>query len=143
MSACASSFPSREPAGTSGNAMPITWTLDPDFESVAVCATGAISRADVEAYLAEIDAAGAVGYRKLIDARTATVDMSHEDMMAVGVRMRGFHGGPVGALAIVLSREGADAVARILGIMAAADRPMRLFTRLRAAERWLEGLEQT
>ena len=120
--------------------MPITWTLDPDFESAVVCAAGAISRADVEAYLAAIDAAGAVGYRKLIDARTATVDMGHEDMMAVGVRMRGFHGGPVGALAIVLSREGADAVARILGIMAAADRPMRLFTSMRAAERWLEGL---
>ena len=120
--------------------MPITWTLDSDFESAAVCAAGAISRADVEAYLAAIDAAGAVGYRKLIDARSAIVDMSHEDMMAVGVRMRGFHGGPVGALAIVLSREGADAVARILGIMAAADRPMRLFTSMRAAERWLEGL---
>ena len=120
--------------------MPISWTVDPDFESVAVLVEGPVSRADVEAYLAAIDAAGAVGYRKLIDARTATVDMSHEDMMAVGVRLRGYHDGPVGALAFVLSREGADAVARILGILAAADRPMRLFTSLRAAERWLEGM---
>ena len=120
--------------------MPITWAVDPDFESVAVRAEGAITRADVEAYLAAIDAAGAVGYRKLIDARTATVGMGHEDMMAVGVRLRGFHDGPVGALAIVLSRDAADAVARILGILAAADRPMRLFTGMRAAERWLEGM---
>ena len=28
-------------------------------------------------------------------------------------------------------------------IMATADRPMRLFTRLRAAERWLEGVAET
>ena len=141
-SAFASSFPSRERAGTSGSAMPITWTLDPDFESVAVVAEGAITRADIEAYLAAIDAAGALGYRKLIDARGVTMGMSHEDMMSVAVLLRRFHAGPVGALAIVLSRDGADAVARILGIMAAADRPMRLFTSLRAAERWLEGTDK-
>ncbi|MCA0300878.1 MAG: hypothetical protein LCH95_00590 [Proteobacteria bacterium] len=120
--------------------MPITWTVDPDFESVAVLAEGAVTRADVEAYLEAIDAAGAVAWRKLIDGRGATLQMTHDDMMAVGVRLRGYHDGPVGPLAIVLSRDGADAVARILGIMAAADRPMRLFTSVRAAERWLEGM---
>jgi hypothetical protein len=41
-------------------------------------------------------------------------------------------------LAIVVARESVDQVARILGIMATAKRPMRLFTSLRAAERWLE-----
>jgi hypothetical protein len=120
--------------------MPISFTVDSDFESVAVLAEGEVTRADVEAYLRAVSDAGAVGYRKLIDARTATMGMSHDDMMAVGVQLRSYHAGPVGALAIVLSREGADAVARILGIMAAADRPMRLFTSLRAAERWLEGM---
>ena len=120
--------------------MPISWTVDPDFQSVSVLAEGAVTRADVEAYLHAIDAAGAVGYRKLIDARTATVGMLQDDLMAVAVQLRGYHDGRVGALAIVLSREGADAVARILGVMAAADRPMRLFKSVRAAERWLEGM---
>lgn len=120
--------------------MAISWTIDPDFESVAVLAEGAVTRPDVEAYLRAMEAAGALGYRKLIDARGASVGMTDADMMAVGVKLRGYHAGPVGALAIVLSRDAADAVARILGIMAAADRPMRLFTSLRAAERWLEGM---
>jgi hypothetical protein len=31
-------------------------------------------------------------------------------------------------------------VARILGILATADRPMRLFTSLPSARRWIEGL---
>lgn len=120
--------------------MAISWTIDPDFESVAVLAEGAVTRPDVEAYLQAMEAAGALGYRKLIDARGASVGMTDADMMAVGVRLRSYHGGAVGALAIVLSRDAVDAVARILGILAAADRPMRLFTSLRAAERWLEGM---
>ena len=93
MSACASSFPSRERAGISGSGMPISWTMDPDIRVASVVATGEVTRGDVEAYVEGIVTA--------------------------------------------------DTVARILGIMATANRPMRLFTRLHAAERWLEGVAET
>ena len=120
--------------------MSLQWTLDPDFELVTVTADGPVTRGDIEAYLEAVDRGNAVTWRKLIDGRRGTLDMSHDDLMAVGVRLRAYHENVVGPLAIVLARDSADEVARILGIMATADRPMRLFTGVRAAERWLEGM---
>ena len=118
--------------------MPLTWTIDPDFERVTIVAQGDVTRAEIEAYLEAVEKAGAVTWPKLIDGRTGSLAMAQEDLMAVGVRLRGYHDSEVGALAIVLARDSVEQVARILGIMATAKRPMRLFTSLRAAERWLE-----
>jgi hypothetical protein len=56
--------------------------------------------------------------------------------------MRAFHAtGPMGPLAVVVPAEKFDIVASVLGMLAAADRPMRLFTKIRPAKRWLEALK--
>ena len=47
---------------------------------------------------------------------------------------------PVGPLAIVLSDDKAAAAARVLGILASADRPIKLFTSLPPARRWIDSL---
>jgi hypothetical protein len=58
--------------------------------------------------------------------------------MAIGARIRaGHHGGPVGALAVALTREKAELVSRVLGIMASAKRPMRVFDSVEDARRWI------
>jgi hypothetical protein len=46
----------------------------------------------------------------------------------------------VGPLAVVVPEDKFDLIARVLGALAAADRPMRLFTDLRPARRWIDSL---
>lgn len=120
--------------------MPIRWFIDSKQQLVTVTAQGAITRSDAEAYLDAVEHAGAVSYRKLLDGRTGAIAMGHDDVMAICVRIRNFHGRPVGALAVVLSDDRSEAVARILGIPAAANRPIRLFVSLLPAQRWIDGL---
>ncbi len=58
--------------------------------------------------------------------------------MAIGVRIRAGHEtGPAGALAVALSEENAQLMSRVLGIMASANRPMRIFDNAEDARRWI------
>jgi len=120
--------------------MPLHWTIDSKGELVTVVADGDVTRADADAYLDAMEGAGAIGYRKLFDGMAGTIAMDTEDLLAVGVRVRSFHRGPVGALALVLPEDRLEPVARILGILASADRPLRLFKNLPSAQRWIESL---
>jgi hypothetical protein len=120
--------------------MPIYWTIDSKQQLVVVTAEGDVSRADADDYLDAIEGGGALAYRKLYDASAGNVVMNHDEMMAVAVRLRSYHQRPVGPLAIVLSDDKAEAAARVLGILASADRPIRLFTSLVPARRWIDSL---
>ena len=120
--------------------MPIYWTIDSKQQLVVVTAEGDVSRADADDYLDAIEGGGALAYRKLYDARAGNVVMNHDEMMEIAVRLRSYHHRPVGPLAIVLSDDKAEAAARVLGILASADRPIRLFTSLAPARRWIDGL---
>jgi hypothetical protein len=120
--------------------MPIYWTIDSRRQFVVVTAEGDVTRADAEEYLDAIEGGGAVAYRKLYDGRAGNVMMNDDEMMAVAVRFRSYHHLPVGALAIVLPHDKAEPVARMLGILAAADRPLKLFTSLGPAQRWIDRL---
>lgn len=120
--------------------MPINWTIDRKQQLVTVTTEGSVTRADADGYLDAIERAGAVAYPKLIDGRVGAIAMEHDDVMAICVRIRNAHGDPVGALAVVLPDDGSEAVARILGILATADRPIRIFTTMPPAQRWIESL---
>jgi len=120
--------------------MPIYWTIDSRQQLVVVTADGDVTRADADTYLDAVEGGGALAYRKLYDGRTSKVAMEREDMMALAARMRSFHDQPVGALAIVLADDIAEPAMRILGVLASADRPIKLFTSLVLAQRWIDGL---
>lgn len=120
--------------------MPIFWTIDSRRELVVVTAEGDVTRADAEGYLEIVERSGALAYRKLYDGRAGNVAMDHDEMMAIAARFRSYHHRPVGALAIVLLHDQAEQVARMLGILAAADRPLKLFTSVAPAQRWIDSL---
>ena len=120
--------------------MPIYWTIDSKQQLVVVTAEGDVSRADADDYLDAIEGGGALAYRKLYDARAGNVVMNHDEMMEIAVRVRSYHHRPVGPLAIVLSDDKAEAAARVLGILATADRPLKLFISLAPARRWIDSL---
>jgi hypothetical protein len=120
--------------------MPLYWTIDSRQKLVTVTCEGDVTRADLVDYLQAVEGAGALTYCKLFDGTALQTSMTALDMLEIGARFRSHHARPIGPLAIVLPPDKADLFARVLGILAAADRPMRLFTRLGPARRWIETL---
>lgn len=120
--------------------MPIYWTIDSRQEFVVATAEGDITRMDAEEYLDVVDGSGALAYRKLYDGRAGKLVMNHEELMAIAARFRSYHHRPVGPLAIVLLHDQAEPVVRLLGVLASADRPLKLFTSPAPARRWIESL---
>jgi len=126
------------------------WFIDSRKQLIVVTAEGPVTRIDIDDLLDAVTGAKALGYRKLVDATAGKFAMSAIDLMAVGVRVRSLHAGSVGAVALVLpgrlprDDEPEDApslVARLLGILASAKRPFRLFKSMASAKHWLESLE--
>lgn len=129
--------------------MGLHWFIDSRKRLIVITAEGPVTRADIDELLDAVTGAGALGYCKLVDARAGKVALSALDILAIGARVRSLHAGSVGAAAIVLpgrmprDDEPEDAptlVARLIGILASAKRPVRLFKSVVAARRWLETL---
>lgn len=118
--------------------MPLYWTIDSRRKFVSVTCEGDVTRADLVDYLNVMEGAGALTYCKLFDGTAFQTSMTALDMLEIGARFRSYHARPIGPLAMVLPPDKADLFARVLGILAAADRPMRVFTRLAPARRWIE-----
>lgn len=122
--------------------MPLHWIVDSRERLVIAIAEGDVTRAEIEDYFTAMNGAGALGYRKLFDCSRGETAMTADDMLAIGVRIRARQAtvGTLGPLAIVVPPAKAELVSRVLGILAAADRPMRVFSQSEPARRWIEGL---
>jgi hypothetical protein len=119
--------------------MPLHWTIDSQLKLFAARADGDITFADLNRMLDAMAGAQAHGYRKLFDGSQGDTQMSPGEFLSLGVRMRSIHAtGPMGPLAVVLPANKYYLVARVLGILAAAKRPMRMFTDPDKARQWLE-----
>ena len=122
--------------------MPLYWTIDSRERLVTAVAEGGVRRDEMESYLDAVAGAGAGTYRKLFDGNRGEPLMEADDIMALAVKMRGMQQlGLSGPLAIVMPREKYDTFARMLGILAVPDRPMRFFTDAAAARAWLDEPE--
>ena len=116
------------------------WHIDSRVRLVTVTAAGIITAADFAELVEAVVGAGAIGYAKLFDG-AEDLKISREDLLLIGASLRSLHSHPggIGALAVVLPPRKHQAAARLLGILATASRPMRLFTSRPPAERWLAG----
>jgi len=118
--------------------MPVHWTIDSKHRLMTVVAEGDVTRPEFEAYLDMIDNAELYAYRKLFDGGAADTSMGAENILAVGVRMRSAHQSrAVGPLAVVVPEDKIAMVSRVLGMLAAADRPMRVFHETGPARDWI------
>lgn len=118
--------------------MPLNWTIDSKAKLITALAEGDVTRAEFEAYLDMIDQAGLHTYRKLFDGVHADPSMGAEHILAMGVRMRTSHQiHPVGPLAVVVAEDKVAMVSRVLGMLAAASRPMRVFHEVGPARAWI------
>ena len=119
--------------------MPFHWTIDPAQRFMFLRSSGDVSRAEVEELIDAIVDGGALAYDKLFDGSAARTSMTAEEMLDLGMRFRAIHSGAtVGALAIVMPADRGDRMERMMGMIAAADRPMRVFIDLDKARAWLE-----
>lgn len=120
--------------------MPLHWTIDSKIKLFAATADGHVSLDDVNRMLDAMAGANAHGYRKLFDGSLGDTQMGPADLLSLGVRMRSIHAtGTMGPLAIVVPDDKYYLVARVLGMLAAARRPMRVFKDPARARQWLDS----
>jgi hypothetical protein len=120
--------------------MPIHLTVDHEARLMTAVAEGDISKQEFEEFLDTTVQENTGGYRKLFDGRFASTHMSAEDVFSFGIRMKARHGiERTGPLAVVMTGKYYDLVARVLGMLATAERPMCIFEELESAQKWLES----
>lgn len=121
--------------------MPVQWTIEPDRDLVTVVAEGEVTYGELVAMVDALRDDGAHGYRKLYSGGRSVMRMTEEEVLMLGLRMRAEHArGPMGPMAAILPEENPEILARLLGMVALADRPFRLFTKPGPALKWLLAL---
>jgi len=119
--------------------MPLYWTIDSKNRLFTGVGEGEVTFHDAISLLKALAGAKALSYRKLFDGSAVQSTMTGEELLAVCVKIRAYHEeGPVGALALVGTAEQTERFARLLGALAAADRPIKVFDSLRRARAWLD-----
>jgi hypothetical protein len=120
--------------------MPLHWTIDSRRGLFVATAVGIVDKADADRMIDVLVASNILGYRKLFDGTEGDTKMGAVDILALGVRMRELHAaGPMGPLAVVVPEDKYVLLSRVLGMLAAAKRPMRIFNDRRKALQWLES----
>jgi hypothetical protein len=120
--------------------MPVQWTVSQPARLVIAVAKGELRRTDIETYLDGVVTANALAYRKIFDMTQATPNLSEDDMMALGARIRAYIAlGQIGPLAIVAVTDRSYGQARMFAALAEADRPLKIFRELHLARQWLDA----
>ena len=120
--------------------MPIQWTISHSAKLVVAVCKGALTRQDIEGYLDAVVVADTLAYRKIFDMTQSTVDLSDDDMMALGARIRAYATmGTMGPLAIVASTPESYERAHLFAALAEAKRPLKIFRELHLARKWLDA----
>lgn len=119
--------------------MALHWIIDTKRRLIVATAEGAFTAQEVRAYLATIAGANVLDYRQLLDFSQGVASFSAVETMELGalIRMQQVRSQP-GPLAVVLPDQPAEPATRLLGIMAMAQRPMRLFNKRELAAKWLD-----
>ena len=121
--------------------MPLYWTIDSKARLFTGIAEGNVSLNDAIDLLEAMAGAKAMSYRKLFDGRAATPSMTADELLSLCARIRSYHDqGMMGALALVATGEQTVVFARLLGALASAERPIKVFANPRQARNWIDDL---
>lgn len=124
-----------------GGDVALHWNIKSDERLFEVWCDGLVEASEVHKMLEVLNGSGALGYRKLFDGTLGEMSMGPMDALNIGVRIRSLHleGGAIGPLAVVAPADRYPMCARVLGILASARRPMRLFADVQKARAWLNS----
>ena len=124
--------------------MPVQWTVSHPTRLVIAVARGDLRLQEIETYLDEVVTAGVLAYRKIFDMTQATPNLSDDDLLFLGARIRAYVSlGKIGPLAIVATTDKSYQQARMFATLAEAQRPIRIFRELHLARQWLDGLDDS
>lgn len=119
--------------------MPLKWEISHVDQLVTITADGFLPLEEVEEYYDAMVVAGALSYARLFDA--SGLDDKHgsdEDFMRFGARMSAYKDVlQFGPIAFVATTPGVHALIQRCLNLAPADRPVKLFTTIEKARRWL------
>ena len=108
--------------------MPLVWKVDPANSLVVAMADGDVTRAEMDGLLDAIADSRTLLYRKVFDVHRGDTAMTADDVLPLAVRMRAMHQlGPMGPLALILPAGKEKLLERALGMLAAAERPLKIF----------------
>ena len=97
--------------------MPIRFRYDYQLEVLFTTAEGRLSFTEIQSHLDEESAAKALGYRELVDATTASTDLTSEQTKGLARRLETMiRSGPFGPTAIVTTNDVTFGLARMLSI---------------------------
>src|SRR5215813_12007569 len=120
--------------------MPIQWTISHPHRLVIAVCRDAVSRIDIEGYLDNVVVTDTLPYRKIFDMTNAVMELSDDDVMALGARIRAYAGmANMGPLALVASSPESYERARLFAVLADARRPLKIFKELHDARQWLDA----
>lgn len=121
--------------------MAVHWTIKSEDRLFEVVCDGLVEDSDIHRMLDVLVGSEALGYRKLFDGSRADTSLGPQEILDIGVRLRSLHadGAALGALAVVIPDSKYALLARVLGILATARRPMRIFNDPRKARTWLNS----
>lgn len=119
--------------------MALHWHIELREKLFVVVAYGNVEMEEAERMLDAVVCSGAMSYRKLFDGTLGETRMTPYELLTLGVRIRALHAGdtPLGPVAVVLPHDKRPPLMRLLGIMAAARRPLRIFDDRVSAHEWL------
>ncbi len=118
--------------------MPLTWDIDTERRVMTMVTEGDVTFAEVNACLDAHAIGDTLTYRKLYDGSRGSTSMTQEELLTIGWRIRNYHQtAKVGPLAVVFAPDKLELMSRVMGMLAAADRPMRVFVDREKARQWL------
>ena len=120
--------------------MPVHWTINSEAKIFEATCTGIVEADEIHRMLDVLVSSNVLGYRKLFDGSQADTRMGALDILSIGVRMRSLHGDGtrLGPLAVVIPPDKYPLLSRVLGIVASPRRPMRIFSEVGRARKWLD-----
>src|SRR5262245_64989753 len=99
--------------------MPIQWTISHPHRLVVAVCRDAVSRTDIEGYLDNVVVTDTLPYRKIFDMTHGSMELSDDDVMALGARIRAYAGlANMGPLALVASTPEGLERAHLFGALA-------------------------
>jgi len=121
--------------------MPLRWTVDHGARPILAEAAGALSRRELDEYMAAVAAEGAVGYRVLFDAQAASVDLRVDYLLGFSQVVKDRKRADVsdGRIAIVVGSDAEDDQGAFFVDHTRGERPCRLFRTIEDARAWLDA----
>lgn len=120
--------------------MPVHWTINSEAKIFEAICIGIVESDEIHRMLDVLVGSNALGYRKLFDGSQGDTRMGPLDILSIGARMRSLQGDGtrLGPLAVVIPPDKYPLLSRTLGIVASPRRPMRIFSEVERARKWLD-----